>query len=101
MNHDEVIARIGQLADDHGLLWVYYPRTVQLRGHRGAPDLLLAGRGGIAFAEIKTGTQLEPAQLAWRDMLRAAGAWWHLWQPGNLWDGSIGQELQRLARPRP
>lgn len=97
MTHDEVIARIGQLADELGVRWVYYPRTVQLRGHRGAPDILLAGPGGVAFAEIKTGTDLEPDQVRWRDVLQAAGARWHLWQPGSLWDDSISCELRRLA----
>jgi hypothetical protein len=100
VTHDEVIARVGQLADGLGVLWVYYPRTVQLRGHRGAPDMLLAGPGGVVFSEIKTGTELEPGQVAWRDTLRAGGVAWHLWQPANLWDGSIDRELHRLAVPR-
>lgn len=97
VTHDEVITQIGQLADELGVRWVYYPRTVQLRGHRGAPDVLLAGPGGVAFAEVKTGTGLEPDQAVWRDVLQAAGARWHLWQPVSLWDGSVRGELQRLA----
>jgi hypothetical protein len=98
MTHDELIARIGQRADDLGLLWAYWPSSVRLRGHRGAPDMLLAGPGGIAFAEVKTGTALEPDQVTWRDMLTAAGARWYVWHPAGLWDGSIRRELGKLAR---
>lgn len=99
MTHDEVIARIGERADELGVLWAYFPSSVRMRGHRGAPDMLLAGRGGIAFAEIKTGTSLEPNQVAWRDILLAGRIAWHLWQPGSLWDGSVDRELHRLATP--
>ena len=99
MNHDEVIARIGQLADQTGVVrWAYFPSSVRVRGHRGLPDLLLAGPGGIAFAEIKTGSgALEPGQIAWRDTLLASGAAWHLWWPAALYDGSVDRELRRLA----
>jgi len=97
VTHDEVIGRVGGLADELGVMWVYFPRSVLLRGQRGVPDLLLAGPGGVAFAEIKTGTALEPDQVAWRDVLRSVGVPWHLWQPGSLFDGSVTRELRRLA----
>ena len=66
-------------------------------GRRGLPDLLLAGPGGIAFMEAKTGSSLSGDQILWRDTLRAAGATWALVQPGSLWDGSADQTLHRLA----
>jgi hypothetical protein len=99
MDHDVLVARIGELADRAGVRWVYFPRSIGLRGHRGFPDLVLAGPGGLALAECKTGTQLEPDQEAWRDVLRAAGAAWHLWHPADLWNGRILTELNRLGRP--
>jgi hypothetical protein len=98
--HDQVIARIGELADERSLKWVYFPSSVQMRGHRGFPDLLVAGSGGVAFAEIKTGTSLEQGQILWRDVLQAGGACaWCLWQPVSLHDGTVTAELDRLAVP--
>jgi hypothetical protein len=98
--HDEVVAGVGQLADRAGVLWMYQPRSGRLIGHRGGPDMLLAGPGGVAFAEIKTGGNvLDPAQITWRDMLLAGNVPWHLWWPANLWDGTVGAEILRLATP--
>ena len=96
MNHDVLVDRVGELADQAGVRWVYFPRSIGLRGHRGFPDLVLAGPGGLALAEAKT-DELEPDQEAWRDILRASGAAWHLWHPVDLWNGRIAAELNRLA----
>lgn len=46
----------------------------------GFPDLVLV-RERVLFRELKVGTRLSPAQVAWRDALRAAGADWDLWTP--------------------
>lgn len=97
--HDEIVARIGQRADQLGVLWTYNPSSVQVQGHRGVPDMLLAGPGGIALAEIKTGGGLEDGQERWRDILLAGRVAWHLWMFGSLYDGSVDQELHRLATP--
>jgi hypothetical protein len=97
MDHDELVRRIGDRADQTGVRWVYHGRSIGLRGHRGFPDLVLCGPGGLALAECKTGTSLEPDQEAWRDVLRAAGVPWHLWQPADLWNGRVDSELLRLA----
>ena len=99
MHHDELVARIGERADKAGVLWVYFPRSTLLRGHRGFPDLVLAGPGGVGFAEVKTGSGLDDGQAGWRDTLLCGGAVWHLWRPADLWTGTVEAELARLAAP--
>jgi hypothetical protein len=104
MNHADLLADVGGLADELGVRWLSVPAPFYgspgQRGHlTGFPDLFLAGPGGIAFAEVKTGGQLDPDQEDWRDVLVAAGATWHLWQPIDWLDGRIRRELQRLASP--
>lgn len=75
MNHNEVVIRIGLMAADRGIKWAYFPSSVRLLGHRGFPDMLLAGPGGIAFIEVKTSSapDLSPGQSRWKWMLRASG----------------------------
>ncbi len=95
--HDKVIGRITAMAAQRGLLWHYCGRSLHCRGCHGLPDLIIAGPGGLAFAEVKTGGQLDPGQQAWRDTLRVSGAAWNRWDPADLWNGRIERELDRLA----
>ena len=97
MTHDELVARIGALADQSGVLWCYLPDSTRLRGHRGAPDMLLAGPRGVIHAEVKTGTALEADQAAWREMLTVAGAACPVWQPVHLWDGTVNRAIAGIA----
>lgn len=75
--------------------------------HKGFPDLIIVGWGGIVFAELKTdaGT-LEPDQEVWQFALnRIATLSFGLiqvvvWRPSDFGlDGPICKTLERLARP--
>lgn len=97
MTHDELITRIGALADEAGVLWCYLPDSTRLRGHRGVPDMILAGPRGQIHAEVKTGTALEAGQVTWREMLISAGAACPVWHPVHLWDGTINRAIASIA----
>jgi hypothetical protein len=68
------------------------------RSEPGFPDLVLAGRNGVIFAELKsTAGQLSREQTSWKWMLTAAGATWRLWRPLEWDTGQIEAELRRIA----
>lgn len=101
MNHEQLLAETTCLADGLGVWWLHLPQRFYGRGNwKGFPDLLLLGEGGLLFAELKTGSTLEPAQIRWRYRLQAVGAEWRLWQPVDLLTGTIRAELEHIARPR-
>jgi hypothetical protein len=57
-----------------------------MTGDKGAPDLLLARRGVVVFAELKTGRgRLTPEQRAWLDAL---GPYGRVWRPRD-WDDVV------------
>lgn len=50
----------------------------------GFPDLVIAGRGKLIYAEVKSETgKLSVDQEMWRDLLLEAGAQWYLWRPSS------------------
>ena len=61
------------------------------RSEWGFPDLTLARRGVVLFAELKSATgRLTPAQEAWAAELPN----WHLWRPDDLLSGEIEKALR-------
>ncbi len=62
---------------------------------RGFPDYILV-RDRVLWVEAKTGkARLEPAQVAWRDALIAAGCEWFCWRPEDL--DEVAATLRRRA----
>jgi hypothetical protein len=78
--------RVVDLAKLTGWHYVHYRPAWQagkwrtpMTGDKGAPDLLLARRGVVIFAELKTDAgRLTPEQNAW---LRAIGPHGRVWRP--------------------
>ena len=59
-----------------------------IAGHAGFPDLVLARRGRVIYAELKAqGGQLREDQIKWRDAMcppdRPEYAGWFLWRPSD------------------
>ena len=59
-----------------------------IAGHTGFPDLVLARRGRVVFAELKAQTgQLREDQIRWRDAMsipdRKEYAGWFVWRPSD------------------
>lgn len=78
----------------------WHHETDSRRTRAGWPDLVIAGPGGVVFAELKReGKKPTDDQQRWLDALRDAGAEVYLWHPSD-WP-EITRVLQRLAQPRP
>src|SRR5690554_868515 len=70
-----------------------------IQGTKGFPDVVIAGAGGLLFAELKSETgRLDPGQQRWRDVLQQAGLAWRLWRPQQWLTGEIQDELKALAK---
>lgn len=68
-----------------------------VQGHKGFPDLVLARRGRVIFAELKAGRgKLDEEQIRWRDAMSggqaAEYAGWKLWRPEDWAD------IERILR---
>lgn len=64
---------------------------------KGFPDLVLVGRGGILYRELKTEKgRLSPEQVVWLRTLNSAGADAGIWRPADLECGTIELELRTL-----
>jgi hypothetical protein len=65
---------------------------------RGFPDLVVTGRAGTIFREVKTESgSLSAEQRQWGEALQASGERWSVWRPRHLLDGTIGRELAAVA----
>lgn len=69
---------------------------------RGFPDLVIVGRHGVLFAELKTSSfsSRKPDQVTWGHALSAAdNGRYRLWTIESLKSGVIERELDELAIP--
>ena len=88
-------AQVTRLCKTLGLLC--YHTHDSRRSTKGFPDLVIVGRGGYLFAELKKATgRLSADQRIWLAHLEAAGAEVHLWRPADLPD--ITRRLHALAQ---
>ena len=71
--------------------WLCFHPFDSRRSEWGWPDLAMARRGVVLFAELKSATgRLTPAQEAWAAELPN----WHLWRPDDLLSGEIERALR-------
>jgi hypothetical protein len=75
-------------------------RMVGDRQAAGFPDLVLARKGRLIFAELKAAKgKLRPAQVEWLDVLQEVESETHphvlvrVWRPGDLSSGEIERTL--------
>jgi hypothetical protein len=69
---------------------------------KGFPDLVLAGPGGVAFREVKVGSnKATPEQMIWLSVLTSAGADAAIWHERDWHSGRIEDELRELAGKQP
>lgn len=115
MTEDELLAEVTALCDRLGLLWHHDPdpHRFGLRrirewftrsGSKGFPDLVIAGRRGIIFRELKVDSETSAEQDLWGWALQRGRATtdsrvltWGIWQPGDLEHGVIKFELEVIA----
>lgn len=89
MTEDDLLLAVIDLALLRGWRVVHHrpARTKQgwrtpTQGHKGAPDLILARRGTVILAELKSQTgRLTPDQKMWQEAL---GPYHRVWRPSDL-----------------
>ncbi len=70
-----------------------------MSGDTGYPDLTIAGRGRVIFAELKSKSgRISAQQLAWHDALVDAGQEFHCWFPSDWLDGTVERVLRGAGR---
>ena len=89
------------MARDRGLLVHHCPDSRRCTGQKGFPDLVIAGPGGILFAELKSEdgeTSADQDLWGWT-LSRGLGRLAHtILRPGDLRNGRIARELNRLRK---
>lgn len=70
-----------------------------IQGDAGFVDLVIVGRGGVLFRELKSDVgRLSKEQARWTTTLAVAGADCATWRPGMLRTGQIAAEIAAVAR---
>lgn len=96
MREDALQALIVQAARTHGVM--NYHTFDSRRSVAGFPDLVLLGRSGILYRELKTETgRISPDQERWLCALREAGEDADVWRPSD-WPDRIVSEIRALGR---
>lgn len=64
---------------------------------RGFPDLVIIGRGGVLWRELKIPPdQLTSKQRALGYTLAASGQNWWIWRPEDLASGRVRREMEAI-----
>jgi hypothetical protein len=97
MTEDDLLASVLELAAALHVL-AYHTRDSRRSTSPGFPDLVLAGRRGVIFAELKSaGGSMRADQLTWKYELLASGQKWRLYRPADWTTGVIKSDLKDLA----
>lgn len=73
-------------------------RTAVSADGAGFPDLVIAGRGQLIFAELKTARgRMSPAQVDWCVALKGTGVRHFIWRPADWLEGRVESELRMSA----
>lgn len=100
MSEAELLEKVLMLCGERRLFAYHNPETKRAT-MAGFPDLVIWGRGGLLFRELKSQEgRHSMGQLHAINALRAAGASATTWRPADLESGRIRRELDAIARPR-
>jgi hypothetical protein len=101
VNEQQLLAAVvEQLAGQRQLVWHHCSASFRCAGPGGLPDLVIAGPGGLVFAELKSAAgELSAGQQAWQWALHTASSRtpFRLWRPADWADGRIQSELALLS----
>lgn len=96
MTHDEMLSEVNDLCEKYGVTMIHFPDSRRVT-NRGWPDLVLLGRGGSLFVEVKTlNDQLRKDQREIGRLLTEAGHHWFVWRPAELIDGTAERLIRRV-----
>lgn len=84
MQEDELLRQILGCCREHDV-YAFHVYDSRKTSCNGFPDLVLAGKRGLLFAELKTeyGT-LSSSQTDWKYRILASRNIYQLWRPGDL-----------------
>lgn len=102
MTEAELLAEVTDLCGQLGLIWHHCAASARCRGPRGFPDLVIAGLGGVIFAELKTTEGDTTAeQDRWLYTLARSNLDTRVftWRPADLDAGRIRHWLGKIATP--
>lgn len=103
LTEDQFRPQVLKLAQDMGLLTHYCADSRKCSGRRGFPDLIIVGKYGLIFAELKTDegeTSLEQDLWLWTlnsACGRSSVASVALWRPSDLHNGVIEESFRALC----
>lgn len=97
MTEAELLRNVRVLAADYHLQ-LFHCRDSRGSSGAGFPDLVIAGRRGVLFVELKSFSgSLTPDQRRWGSVLREAGQQWVVWRPAELDNGTIALALESIS----
>lgn len=103
MSEDDLLRSVIDLAQLLGLR-VHHSRPARttqgwrtpISGHKGLPDLVIVGPGGVLWRELKSATgKLSVDQVLWLADLRTADQDAGVWRP-NAWPDRIQDEMEAI-----
>lgn len=81
-------------------LQAFHSTDARLDVGPGFPDLVIAGPGGVIFAELKSATgETSAEQDLWLWTLRQSCQYQVVWRPRDWMGGAIADALNQLAAP--
>lgn len=97
MTEAQLQAKIVYRAQELSILAFYVPDSRKVTT-TGFPDLVLAGRHGVIFAELKSASgAMRADQITWKYTLLSSGQKWRLYRPGDWTTGVIEVDLKDIA----
>ena len=110
MSEDELLTEVLELCHRYDLWWFHaYDSRRDVRGAckndeycrtragKGWVDLVIVGRHGTLFAELKSEHERRSkAQIRWAERIVLAGNTYRLWRPEDLDNKTIAIELERI-----
>lgn len=107
MSEDDLLGTVLDMASTLGVRTAHFRPAQTAQGWRtpvagdgkGWPDLVLVGRGGVLYRELKSATGSPTAdQEVWLAALCVAGQDTAVWRPADLRSGRILAELRAVSR---
>lgn len=110
MSEDSLLRTVLEMAKRMGVLSAHFRPAQSQTGRwltavqgdgKGFPDVVIAGKGGVLFRELKAARgSLSPEQRTWQSVLAEAGADMGVWRPADLQSGRIEAEIRAVRKPR-
>ena len=97
MKESEYLSEVYHICDFYGAKAHHCNDPKRCHG-RGLPDLIIVGKGGVLWREVKTwGDKASPEQTEYLWLLRAIGQDAEVWDELDLQRGIVAAQIARVA----